>query len=62
VAGISLAVTQFIHGLGVVTTKKMKNTTTLHVTYFVGVMLLVGNALLMPTFEKSSDYHWPNIS
>lgn len=61
VAGLSLAITQFIHGLGVVTTKKMKNTSTLHVTYFVGIMLLLVNALMMSMVSKGAAYHWPTI-
>lgn len=60
-AGLCLAITQFIHGLGVVTTKMMIDTTTIHVTYFVGIMLLFINALLMPTVGKGIHYHWPTI-
>ena len=39
VAGIILAVTQAIQGLGIVLTKKLKNTTAIHITYFVGIIL-----------------------
>jgi len=49
VAGIILAVTQAIQGLGIVLTKKLKNTTTIHITYFVGIILLLGNGLMIPS-------------
>lgn len=49
IAGGVLALTQCLHGLGVVTTKKIKDSSTIHVTYFVGLIMLIGNAVLMPS-------------
>lgn len=62
-AGLILVITQIIHGLGVVTTKKMKNTCTLHVTYFVGLMLLLINAVMVPSGLAGNEgqYHNPSI-
>jgi drug/metabolite transporter (DMT)-like permease len=60
-AGLTLAVVQFIHGFAVVSTKKAINTNTLHVTYFVGVELLLVNAVLVPTIGYDINYHWPTF-
>lgn len=54
VAGIILAITQAIQGLGIVLTKKLKDTTAIHITYFVGIILLLGNGLIIPSAMAES--------
>lgn len=70
VAGIILALTQAIQGLGIVLTKKLKDTTAIHITYFVGVILLLGNGLMIPSAlagnelsssNEVSHYHNPSL-
>ena len=50
---IILMVSQFIHGLGLVFTKKLIQTNTIHINYFVGLMLLFTNAVLVPTVGRN---------
>jgi hypothetical protein len=54
VAAVVLAATQAIQGLGIVLTKKLKDTTAIHITYFVGIILLLGNGLMMPSAMASN--------
>jgi uncharacterized membrane protein YecN with MAPEG domain len=54
-AGVMLALTQCLHGLGVVTTKKINDSSTIHVTYFVGLLMLIGNAVLLPSALAHGD-------
>ena len=60
-ASIILTVSQFIHGLGLVFTKKLINTNTIHINYFVGLMLLFTNAFLVPAAGRNENYNWPTI-
>ena len=59
--GLTFAFVQFIHGIGMIATKKLINTDTIQLTYFVGVLLLLVNAVLMPTTINNENYNWPTL-
>lgn len=61
-AGIILAITQFFHGLGVVVTKKLIGSNAVHITYFVGLILLLTNSVLAPLTLTYQQYHFPNMA
>ena len=60
IAGIILMINQFVHGLGLVWTKKLKETNVFHVNYFVGLMMFFFNSTLASAVDKSDSYHWPS--
>ena len=62
-AGVILSLTQILHGVGVVTTKKMKDTSGIHITYFVGLLLLFINGVMMPAalVDNQGKYHNPDL-
>lgn len=61
-AGIILAITQFFHGLGVVVTKKLIGSNAVHITYFVGLILLLTNSVLAPLTLTYQQYDFPNMA
>ena len=61
IVSLILAVSQFIHGLGLVFTKKLIQTNTIHINYFVGLMLLFTNAVLVPVAGRNENYNWPTM-
>ena len=61
IAGVILATSQFIHGLGLVFTKNLTQTNTIHIIYAVGFTLLFSNSIFVNFVEKSEQYHWPDM-
>ncbi len=59
--GLILTITQFFHGLGVVMIKKLKECNAVHVTYFVGLVILLTNSVLAPLTLTYDQYHTPSL-
>ena len=60
-AALLFTVTTFVHGLGMVLTKKMKNTNAVQINYFLGVLLLFSSAVMLPAAFSDPDYHRPDV-
>ena len=61
-AATTFIVTTFVHGFGMVLTKKMKNTNAVQINFFLGILLLFSSALMLPSAFSNLDYHRPEAS
>ena len=60
-AAVILVLSMFAHGFGVVITKRMKETNSIHVNYFQGLLIFFAAAFLLPYSFNDFQYHSPTL-
>ena len=60
-AALILVTIHFIHGYGVVITKKLKQTNSIHVNYVQGLLIAFSSAILIPFAYNDQSYHRPTM-
>jgi len=58
-AALVLLAVQFIHGYGVVITKKLKDQNSIQINYHQGLMITLSAAFLFPYGYADASYHLP---
>ena len=59
-AGILFTVVMCIHGYGILVTKKLVNTSAAQINYYLGIMLTIFSALLIPYAFGDDNYLIPS--
>ena len=57
VVGLIFIFVKFLHGVGMVATKRLIATDGYHVTYFVGIVLFIVNAVIVSFNTQNKNYH-----
>ena len=60
-AAIALVLSMCAHGFGVVITKRMKETNSIHVNYIQGLLIFFTAAVLLPYGLNDLQYHNPSL-
>jgi drug/metabolite transporter (DMT)-like permease len=60
-AALAMTATMFVHGYGVCVTKKLRESNSIHVNYFQGIIILLVSALLAPFAFNNPNYHKPDM-
>ena len=60
-AGLVQIFSMFMHGFGVVITKRMKETNSIHVNYFQGLLIFFVAVLFLPYGYSNLEYHKPTL-
>lgn len=61
IAGLALASIQCVHGYGIAITKEIKNTNSIQINYFVGIMIMLSSAFLIPNGASDPVYYKPTM-
>jgi drug/metabolite transporter (DMT)-like permease len=56
-AALILVVTQFVHGYGTTVTKKLKDSNSIQVNFFQGLLITFTGSVLVPLAFAEADYH-----
>lgn len=60
-AALVLLFVQFVHGYGVVITKKLKGQNSIQINYHQGIMIGLSAAFLFPYGYADTSYHVPTV-
>ena len=61
-AGLIMILFMCLHGFAIVSTKKLKETTTVHINYFQGMLYVMANGVMLPFVQGDEKYHWPQMA